>query len=44
VTALRDFVRALMVIVDLFVFAFVAGGIVGAFFWGLFFVAGLAPG
>jgi len=41
--ALREFLSALLGIVTIAGFAFVAGGIVGTFFFGLFTVAGLAP-
>ena len=42
-SVIRDFLQALATIVTLLVFAFVAGAIVGAFFYGLFSVAGMAP-
>ena len=40
---IRDFLNALSVIATLLVFALVSGAIVGAFFYGLFSVAGMAP-
>jgi hypothetical protein len=40
---IRDVLRALLVLVEILAFAYVAGAVVGAFFYGLFSVAGLAP-
>ena len=40
---IRDVLRAILVLVEILAFAYVAGAIVGAFFYGLFSVAGLAP-
>jgi len=40
---IRDFLNVLSLIVTLLAFALVSGAIVGAFFYGLFSVAGMAP-
>jgi len=40
---IRDFLSTIATIVTLLAFAFVSGAIVGAFFYGLFSVAGMAP-
>jgi len=40
---IRDVLRVFVVFVEILAFAFVAGVIVGAFFYGLFSVAGMAP-
>jgi hypothetical protein len=42
-SVIRDVARALLVLVEILAFAYVAGAIVGAFFFGLFSVAGMAP-
>jgi hypothetical protein len=41
--ALKGCLRALLVLVEILAFAYVAGAVVGAFFYGLFSVAGMAP-
>ena len=40
---IRDTLRILLVLVEILACAYVAGAIVGAFFFGLFSVAGMAP-
>ena len=40
---IRDVLRAILVLVEILAFAYVAGAVAGAFFFGLFSVAGLAP-
>jgi hypothetical protein len=41
---IREFLNALATVITLLAFAFVAGAIVGAFFYGLFSIANMAPG
>lgn len=40
---IRDVLRAILVLVEILAFAYVAGAVVGAFFYGMFSVAGMAP-
>ena len=40
---IRDTLRTLLMFVEILAFAYVAGAVAGAFFFGLFSVAGLAP-
>ena len=40
---IRDVLHTLVVLVEILAYAYVAGAVVGAFLFGLFSVAGLAP-
>ena len=42
-SVIRDVLHTIFVFVQLLAYFYVAGAIVGAFFYGLFSVAGLAP-